>query len=98
MFAIPTELNDISQNFATDIPATNLFCNDVKLRKISRKNYIKKSVPFRESSNCVVDFGEVRRLLHRRIGGAHHPVADVVADGVVEEDGVLRHHADGGAQ
>ena len=45
-----------------------------------------------------MDLGEVSRLLHRRIGGAHHPVADVVADGVVEEDGVLRHHADGGAQ
>jgi hypothetical protein len=80
------------------IPATNLFRNIVKLCESSQKNYIKISVPFRESSNCVVDFSEVSRLLHRRIGGAHHPVADVVADGVVEEDGVLRHHADGGAQ
>lgn len=43
-----------------------------------------------------VDVGGGGGQLHLLVGGGDAAVADVVADGVVEEDGVLRHHADVG--
>lgn len=41
-----------------------------------------------------MDVGGGGGQLHLLVGGGDAAVADVVADGVVEEDGVLRHHAD----
>ena len=41
-----------------------------------------------------VDLRQPRRLLDLGIGRLPAAVADVVADGVVEQHGVLRHHAD----
>lgn len=43
-----------------------------------------------------MDVGGGGGQLHLLVGGGDAAVADVVADGVVEEDGVLRHHADVG--
>lgn len=39
-----------------------------------------------------------RRLNHLLIGGIDASVPDVVANGIVEEDSVLRHHTNVGAQ
>ena len=44
------------------------------------------------------DLGEFRRLADFLLVGIGPSVADIVGDGVVEEHGVLRHHADRGAQ
>jgi len=41
---------------------------------------------------------QLRRLLYFGVGGIPAAVANVVADGIVEQHGVLRHHADRGAQ
>ena len=46
----------------------------------------------------IVDLREPRRLLDLRVARLPAAVADVVADRVVEQDGVLRHDADRGAQ
>ena len=46
----------------------------------------------------IVDLGEPGRLLDLLVGRLRAAVADVVADGVVEQHGVLRDHADGAAQ
>ena len=35
---------------------------------------------------------------HLGVGGVRPGIGNIVADGVVEEDGVLRHHADGAPQ
>lgn len=53
---------------------------------------------FRERRDLVVYVGRQRGLLHLLVAGADAPVADVVLDGVVEKDGVLRNHADVGSQ
>ena len=45
-----------------------------------------------------VDLRLARRLLDLGVARIPAAVADVVADGVVEQHGILRHHADGGAQ
>src|SRR3954470_10040922 len=42
----------------------------------------------------IVDLGEPRRLLDLRVARLPAAVTDVVADGIVEQDGVLRDHAD----
>ena len=55
-------------------------------------------VAVRRHADEIVDLGEPRRLLDLGIGRLPAAVADVVADGVVEQHGVLRNHADGGAQ
>ena len=41
---------------------------------------------------------ELRGLLDLRVARVPAAIADVVADGVVEQHGILRHHADRGAQ
>src|SRR5690606_35662993 len=41
---------------------------------------------------------QARGRLHFAVGGAGPAVGNVVVDGVVEQYGVLRYHADGGAQ
>ena len=46
----------------------------------------------------IIDLREPRRLFDLGVAGFPAAVADVVADGVVEQHGVLRHHADGRAQ
>ena len=46
----------------------------------------------------IVDLREPRRLLDLGVARLPAAVADVVADGVVEQHGVLRHHADRRAQ
>ena len=55
-------------------------------------------VAVRRQPDEAVDLREPRRLLDLGVGRVPAAVADVVADGVVEQHGVLRHHADGGAQ
>jgi hypothetical protein len=44
------------------------------------------------------DLCEPRCLPHLLLGSAGPAVADVISDRVVEEHGILRNHADGGAQ
>ena len=46
----------------------------------------------------LADLGEVGGLAHFLVGRVGAAVADVVGDGVVEQHGVLRDHADGGAE
>ena len=55
-------------------------------------------IPLRRHPDEAVDLRQLRRLLHLGIAGVPAAVADVVADGVVEQHGILRHHADRGAQ
>ncbi len=55
-------------------------------------------VAFRREADEAVDLRLPRRLLDLGVGRIPAAVADIVADGVVEQHGVLRHHADGGAQ
>ena len=55
-------------------------------------------ISLRRHPDEAVDLRQPRRLLHLGIGGVPAAVADVVADGVVEQHGVLRHHADRRAQ
>ena len=52
-------------------------------------------VAVRRHADEVVDLREPRRLLDLGVGRLPAAVADVVADGVVEQHGVLRDHADG---
>ena len=46
----------------------------------------------------IMHLRQTRGILDLLLGGARAPVGDVVADGVVEQHGVLRHDTDGGAQ
>ena len=55
-------------------------------------------VAVRRHADEVVDLRQPRRLLDLGVARVPAAVADVVADGVVEQHGVLRHHADRGAQ
>ena len=55
-------------------------------------------VAVRRHADEVVDLRKPRRLLDLGVARVPAAVADVVADGVVEQHGVLRHHADRGAQ
>ena len=55
-------------------------------------------IALRRRLDEAVDLRQLRRLLHLGIAGVPAAVADVVADGVVEQHGVLRHHADRRAQ
>ena len=56
-----------------------------------------RSVALGKTSDSVVDLGQPGRLLNGVVRRTDESVADVVAHGIVEEDRVLRHHADGGA-
>jgi hypothetical protein len=55
-------------------------------------------VALRQAQYEVVDLGEPGGLLDLLVAGIGAAVADVVADRVVEQHGVLRHHADRRAQ
>lgn len=52
----------------------------------------------RQPLDEALDLGEARRLLDLGAGRRRAAIGHVVVDGVVEEDGVLRNDADGGAQ
>ena len=51
-------------------------------------------VALRQRHDEVVDLGEPRRLAHLGLARIGFAVADVVFDRVVEQHGILRHHAD----
>ena len=55
-------------------------------------------VALRQRHHEVVDLGKAGRLFDLGIAGAGTAIGDVVADGVVEEHGILRHHAECTAQ
>ena len=55
-------------------------------------------VTVRQAQDEVVHLGEPRRLLDLLLARAGAAIGDVVADRIVEQHGVLRHHADRRAQ
>ena len=55
-------------------------------------------VALRQRLDEVVDVGRLRRRLHLLVGGVQLAVADVVANGAVEQPRVLQHHAEQAAQ
>ncbi len=55
-------------------------------------------VPVRQAQDEVMHLRQPRRLLDLGLAGAGPAIGDVVADRVVEQHGVLRHHADRRAQ
>src|SRR5258708_19184549 len=56
------------------------------------------AAPVAQAKDEVVRLRLVRRVDHLRLGGRRPPVADVGGDRAVQQRGVLRHHADRGAQ
>src|ERR1700727_735137 len=55
-------------------------------------------ITLRRHPDETIDLRKPRRLLDFRIAGLPAAVANVVANGVVEQYRILRHHADRGAQ
>ena len=53
---------------------------------------------FREGLDLLMNVGSDGCFLHLTITGRNAPVADVVSDVVIEQDGVLRHHSNMGTQ
>jgi ATP-binding cassette, subfamily B, heavy metal transporter len=59
---------------------------------------IEYNIRYGKPDATAAEVREARSLLHLNIARFPAAIADVVADGVVEQHGVLRHDADGGAQ
>lgn len=53
---------------------------------------------FRKPHDFIMYVSSQRSLLHLLVISADAPIADVVLDGVIEKDGILRNHADVGSQ